>query len=617
MRRSTVWVALVCVLVVPACDDEGGTSQPATSASPEPSRTDLDGADSDILDAPELPTPSPTIDQRICRADGLEERPLVLLTGSDPATIASRVARRTHRCAPTVVVAPDEGWAASLAVPVAAANDAPLLLVRPEEPPATAETLTALETTTVIGVGVDAAPTDLPGFQPLAPLPLPLATGDEAAAAPSGPRSPEVRLALLIADYLDTQDFIAIPHEDVRGRTAAALQADPRSALLPIPADDRELEDLARALPATARLRLVDGPSADAALRRILAVGLDAELVEGERWPLGDETSWLVDPDDPIAGAVAAVAAHGRGEALLPIDGDDLRAGVADAARLRETAPDRAVVVGAVTPNASWQYEVVRDGAPLPGGAFRLFDGERLIVLTDALPPGASPPDDDAFDTALGRIRELGGTFDDSSVRSSQGLELDLSPLLAGQTLDVGDPVSPADLVGVTFDRTAQEGLHLVIQLPDDTARALSIVQDLPELFANPHVGVSIAVTGDVDESPVLEGLQPLIDELAQLTRARRLPQKLLLVRLDAAAPLDADVAAVLAADEGSSIPPELAVVLELEGSSAEAVDEVAASDDEAEPQPWHYGWRYDVDDQQPEVPEGLLAADVAVITFS
>lgn len=233
-----------------------------------------------------------------------------------------RVAEQTHRCAPVVVVADDDPWVASLAAAVAQAADAPLLLADAASPEALAATLSRLDVEELVTVGLEFAAFGLPGTELLAPDDLPDPASDEVSDTPDAgsdtdEREPpaagadHLRLAVWVADHLGTDRFLAVANEDAEARAAALTRMTPDLALLPLPDD---LETVVTGLPAGARLKVLAGDrDARATADRLLGLGLDAAVA--------------AEGDDPWARAMsAAVAAAGRTEGLLPVDGQDLRA---------------------------------------------------------------------------------------------------------------------------------------------------------------------------------------------------------------------------------------------------------------------------------------------------
>jgi hypothetical protein len=588
---------VLAALLLGACTTDAPVAEPAP---PDPPPTsDAAPAPQEEPDEPEAPPAPPA-----CRHDQLEPEGPVDLTGPDAADVAARIAARTHACSPTVVVVPgDDARTALLAVAVAQAADAPLLLHDDDTP----ARLSALAAEQVITVGLSAQGLGPPGTAIGATEPVAGSSNggtDDAEAAPEPARPPEL-LALLVAEHLGVEHFLAVP-DRVRLLAAAAARLGNGQALLPVPDDDERLSELVAALPDTARIEVLAGsPERQATLtERLRAVGLDAELAEGALWPEASSTTWLGDPRQGGTFAAATVAALARGEVVVPIDATDLRAGREDTQRLRGILARRSVLVGELTPDASWQLSVVSDGPALPGGGFRLFEDERMVALYGH--PGSRALGvlgEQDLDATVDRLREVAQPYGADGVRVLPTFEI-ITTIASAEAGELGDYSrrTPIATLRPWVDRAAEEGLYVVLDLQPGRTDFRTQAQQYEELLREPHVGLALdpewrlgpdqrhlRQIGSVSAAEV----QEVADWLAELTREANLPQKLLV--------LHQFRFSMLPDREDILAPPELALVVHMDGQGpiATKYDTYAALTRGHEDR-WLWGWKNFYDEDLP-----------------
>lgn len=646
MRRSTAWL-FVAALALAAC-----TGDPQ----PDAEDTVADGP-GDVDEPGDEPTDDGDTDAP-CRHDDLEDDALVSIAGDDPGDVSTEVAARTHRCAPVGVVAPTGGWDALLAVPIARAADAPLLLVDPASPAALASTFEALEVDELVAVGMPLDGLDRPGTALMVPDAAgapedtsdvteedateadateedateegateegafgddstdaeadDTTTADDTVAAADAAAA--ARLALQVAEHLGVERFLAVRHDDAHARLAAAYRADGTTALLPVPDEAAALAELAAALPAAAQVTVLASDDAEALAGELRAAGLDVDTATDELWPSdAGPTGWLADPAQADASAVAAVAAAGRDEALLPIDAADLRAGD-DARRLRELAPDRLVLIGDVTEEADWQLETVLTGPTLPGGGHRLFENERMVAIYGH--PGSTvlgALGEQDLDGAVERVREVAAPYgaDGAEVLPTFEIITTIASAEPGPRGDYSRRTDP-EVLRPWVDRAAEEGFYVVLDLQPGRTDFLEQAQDYEELLLEPHVGLALDPEWRLEPDQVhlrqigsvrAEEVQRVADWLAALTREHRLPQKALVLHQFRLAMLpDRDTIVT---------PPELAIVVHMDGQGAiedkYGTYELITTGAEDR---WVWGWKnfYDEDIPTP-TPDEVLAVD-------
>ncbi|MEX2504534.1 MAG: hypothetical protein WD378_06765 [Egicoccus sp.] len=579
-------------------EDQAGDGE-SDSADPAAGSTDAEP------DAPESESeaesePAP----RECTTDGPAEV-VTDLTGDDPATVSIAVASSTHTCSDIVVVAnADEPWAAPLAAPLASTAGAPLLLAPGDDLTAVTDTITALAPFEVIAVGFD------PDLEVDVEVRAITADADEAGGN---------ALALAVADDLGAGRALGFLSTDAGSLAAVLSRAAEGLPLLPLPADDERLRQLVTDLPPDLQVETIarEEEGARALAGRLLDLGVDAQASSRPRFATdAGEVAWLADPADLPGYAVAAAAAGGRGEVLLPISGQTPWYGGERMARLREVAPDRTGVVGAVdAARASWQLQTVLTSEPLPTGAYTLFETERIVAMYGT--PGSGSLGvlgEQGVNAAVERAQQIAKPYgaDGREVLPAFEIITTIASAEAGEQGDYSNRRDP-DLIREWVDRAADEGFYVVLDLQSGRTDFLTQAQEYADLLHEPHVGLALdpewrlepderhlRQIGSVEAAEV----QQVADWLAELVRDERLPQKLLL--------LHQFRHSMLPDRDTIEIGPELAGVVHMDGQGPIGTkygtyDAITAGAEDR----WWWGWKnfYDEDFPTP-TPEEVLALD-------
>lgn len=602
MRHA--WLVCSALLAITvACTDA-----PAPVAADPPDDDGLPAAAPEDTTAPTatddlgLAQPPPEEPQP-CRFDGLEDEAIISLTSGGLAELSLEVAGRTHRCAPVTVVAPaDAPWAASLAAPLASVLEAPLLLLDADDPAPLLDRLEELETADVLAVG------SVAGLRPR--FPGTITPVDDPAATP-------MQRALAIAEHAGVTRFLAFPQEDLVARAGALSRLDGETALLPITDEPAAAANLAARLRPTVRLEVVaaDLDVAAELSDTLLAVGIDAVAAARPVFLGGSTTAWLVDPGQPQATAIAALAATGRADALLPIDPTDLRRGGSLARRVRDLQPRRTVLTGAMTPDAAWQLPLILDGPELPGGGFLLFEDRRVVALYGSpVYPTLGALGEQPLDETVPRLREVAEPYGTDSRQVLPAFEM-MATVASGEAEDTEDFSRRTDIEVLRpwIDRARDEDLYVVLDLQPGRTDFLTQAQEYEELLVEPHVGLALDAEWRLTEEQVhldqigsvpAAEVQQVIDWLAALTREHQLPQKLLVLHQfqDGMLP-DRDTL---------EAPPELAVVVHMDGQgSLPAKDETYAAITEGAEDRWWWGWKNFYDEDEPvATPEQVLSRE-------
>jgi hypothetical protein len=596
--RSLWWSSLGLLLVLLGCS--GAETDSSDLASDQPASSEDAAAEDGASDASDgtgsgTDEPEPA---RECRHDGLEEDATVELVGDDPVATSHELVRRSHRCAETVVLVGDDAWPAALGVAVAVGADAPLLLVDLDAPETTADVTADLDPSTVITLGVpDLA---LPGVDRER---VELTVGD----AEAGAIGHEAALALAVIEHLDVDRAYAVAADDEDARAAATARNGGGTPLLPVPTDDGELAALAAELPPRMRLEVVatDDEGAGALADRLVDVGLDAEPAEGPAWePGSSDTVWLVDPSQGSTSAAVAAAASGRGEPVHAIDADDVRAGRTGADPLVELDPDRAVLVGEVTEDASWQLPVLLDGPRLPGGGLLLFEDRRMVALYGT--PSSTvlgALGEQGLDETVARAREVAEPYgaDGMEVLPAFEMIVTIASAQAGARGDYSNRLDPESF-RPWIDRAAEEGFYVILDLQPGRTDFLEQAQEYESLLLEPHVGLALDPEWRLEDDEVhlrqigsvdAEEVQRVADWLAELTREHHLPQKLLVLH---------QFRHTMLPDRDTIVaPPELAVVVHMDGQGAIGTKyETYASLTAGAEDRWLWGWKNFYDEDHP-----------------
>ena len=601
MRRPW-FVLFAAVAVAAAAGACSNGSEPQTDVAGEvPAAVPDEDPDPDPDGVPEDgPVAAPPPDPEPCRHDALEDDDLVTLRASGVMGLSLEVADRTHRCAEVVVVAAaDAAWAAAIAAPAAAILDAPLLLLGPGGPAPVAERIAALGADRVVTVGVSGA--DLPG-----------------AVTELGPDVDDpTTLALEVASYLEVTRFLAVPADDTLARAGALSRLDDQTALLPVVDDPAALSDLAADLLPTATLQVVamNLEVAGELSGRLLGVGIDAVVATRPVFLSGTTTTWLFDVGQPAATAVAAVAAAGRGEAILPIDPDDLRRGDAAPQRLRDARPRRVVTVGEITDDAHWQVPLLLQGSELPGGGFLLFEDRRMVALYGSPEyPELGAMGQQSLEETIPRLREAAEPYAADGHDVLPAFEM-IVTIASAEAEDTEDFSRRTDIQVVRpwVERAAEEDIYVILDLQPGRTDFLTQAQGYEELLLEPHVGLALDPEWRLEDDQVhlnqigsveAAEVQEVIDWLADLTRDNLLPEKLLVLHQFQFGMLpDRDTIAV---------PPELAVVVHMDGQgSLSAKNETYAAITAGAEDRWLWGWKNFYDQDEPvATPAQVLELD-------
>jgi len=249
-------------------------------------------------------------------------------------------------------------------------------------------------------------------------------------------------------------------------------------------------------------------------------------------------------PRDPTSLAAAATA-RASGARLLAVGHPDPRTDANLIAALSESPPGPVLALGtAFGPPETLRYrlDVAASGVQLPGGGQILYPGRQMVALYGH--PGTP---------ALG---VLGEQDVDGAIARAQQLAADYQPLVDVPVVPAFEIITtvasagagpdgnysyeaPVDLLRPWVDAAGKAGVYIVLDLQPGRTDFLTQAKRYEELLARPYVGLALdpewrlkpdqrhlVQIGSVTAAEV----NSVVTWLADLTRAHKLPQKLLLL---------------------------------------------------------------------------------------
>ncbi|GAA1298623.1 hypothetical protein [Pseudonocardia xinjiangensis] len=314
--------------------------------------------------------------------------------------------------------------------------------------------------------------------------------------------------------------------------------------------------------------------------------------------------SVLVLAQDSPAQAAATATARASGAEVVVVPGADPRRAPEPPRR-----PEHVLALGSAFGTSDVldrRLAVAATGVQLPGGGQVLFPGRRMVALYGH--PGAP---------ALGVLGEQGV---EESVKRAQSLAAEYQPLL-------GEPVVPAFEVITTVadsgpgpdgdyssessvadlrpwvDAARGAGVYVVLDLQPGRSDFLTQARRYEELLAQPHVGLALDPEWRLAPqqrhrtqigSVGVDEINSVITWLADLTRDRVLPQKLLMVH-------QFRLSMISGREKLDTSRDELGVILHADGFGTPDLKlQTWATLHEAQPSGVHWGWKNFYDEDRP-----------------
>lgn len=549
------------------------------------------------------PTPAPTTaapaDPATARTR-LPDDPVVVLDGADGVARAVQASRAVYARTPVAVLAPADDVAAQLrAASAAVALGAPLLLSGPDEvPDAVADEVRRLRADAVLAVG------DVParGLPDDVVVPAPAdddALGDvvrrelappEPDAATTDPADPRAAVAAVAALDRDEPVLLGPPAPDAGPAPTASPTPTPTpsgaAAHVPGFRSGPEPADDAPALPRTTP----PDPLADGV---VLTLGAAEDLA-----------------------AVATARAAGLDVVLTP--DPDPRAVPAVVDALAAAAPTTTLALGpAFGPpdDLAWRVETAATGVHLPGGGQVLFPGRRMVATYGT--PGSTALGllgeqelPDAIATAQ-RLARAYRPLTDEPVVPAFEIIATIASAGAGDDGNYSDELPPERFL--PWVEAAQEaGVYVVLDLQPGRTDFLTQAKAYEELLRHPNVGLALDPEWRLEPDQVhlrqigsvtAAEVNLVVDWLADLTRAHRLPQKLLILH-------QFSLRMITDRQDVDTTRPELAVLIHADGQGTQPAKAGTwrALHQDAPPHVW-WGWKNFIDEDSPTLtPEQTYA---------
>jgi hypothetical protein len=350
--------------------------------------------------------------------------------------------------------------------------------------------------------------------------------------------------------------------------TAWAQQADPGVPVVAAPADISAVEDATGRNfgdeQAVAADRLIDTvASLDPELPPLLTVdgaGADATASTStdnpESEPPGAADLPRVAPDaaldtllvivarDP-ASLAAAATARASGARLMTVTSPDPRTDPDVIAALAAEPPGQVLALGTAFGSPEtlrYRLDVAASGVELPGGGQILYPGRQMVALYGH--PGTA---------ALGVLGEQGV---ERAITRAQQMAADYQPLVDVPVVPAFEIIttvassgagpdgnysfeSPLDLIRPWADAAGEAGVYVVLDLQPGSTDFLTQAKRYEELLARPYVGLALDPEWRLQPNQrhlvqigsVTAGeINTVVTWLADLTRAHKLPQKLLML---------------------------------------------------------------------------------------
>jgi hypothetical protein len=527
-------------------------------------------------------------------------------SGADPVAAAVALSAEVFECARDVVVVSTADLdRVALAARLTAALGGPLLFGRSTATPVLEAELARLIPQRVWLVGDDAE---------LAVLP----EGTEVEAVSGDLR----RLAAVVNRQVDGEGTLVLPEEAGPATVAVVVQAMVEGSALKPPAPSTTTTVAPTTTTGAATTSTVTTTTSPAGGE----AGSPAERLPVVLAGTGESgVAWLVEAGEPELALAAAAVAWSSGGFMALVDGADLRS-LPEVGRALQAAPtpvERVHLVGEITDDASWQLPLLLEGEELPGGGYLLFPGRRLVALYGhAWAPELGALGEQSPGQSVERIRPIAAQYAEEGLVAVPAFEIiaTVADSRAGADGNYSNETSLDDLRPL-IEAAGQAGLYVLLDLQPGRTDFLTQARLYEEFLRLPYVGLALDPEwrlgpgefhlqqyGSVPAAEINE----VSAWLAGLVREERLPQKMLLLhqfRLSML-PERAEVA----------IPPELAVVIQMDGQGAlddkyQTWAAVTAGTGNAG---WFWGWKNFYDEDAPmATPEQVLDLEPPVVYVS
>lgn len=263
-----------------------------------------------------------------------------------------------------------------------------------------------------------------------------------------------------------------------------------------------------------------------------------------------------VEPAEPVTGALAlttgaptelaaAATARAAGAELAVVPGGDPRATAETVAALSQAQADHVVGLGdgfGDEETLRWRTAAAATGLELPGGGQLVLPGKRYVALYGTPVTGAlGVLGEQGVEETVARAAEHAAPYEElteDTVVPALEIIATVASAGAGDDGNYSNELPPESLRPLV-DAAGEAGQYVVLDLQPGRASFLEQAQQYAELLALPHVGLALDPEwnlGPQDRHLVRIGsvtaaeVNEVVDWLADLTRERNLPQKLLVL---------------------------------------------------------------------------------------
>ena len=401
-----------------------------------------------------------------------------------------------------------------------------------------------------------------------------------------------------------------------RARTGAAT-------VVAVPADPRAVgEATGLRFPASRRIPADGGPAAVAGLdptapTALVAAGAPAPpagKVHGSvprvhrGAPLSSTVVLATGSPESLAGIATARAAGAR---VQLTDGEtDPRHSAGAVTALSRDHPDAVVALGAgwaAQEGLDWKVRTAASGRQLPGGGQVLFPGRMLVALygTPGTPALGVLGEQD-LPASIQRARDHAAAFEplvDVPVVPAFEIIATIASSAPGPDGNFSSESDPAAL-RPWVEAAGRAGLYVILDLQPGRADFLTQAKEYQSLLELPFVGLALDPEWRLGPTEVplqqigsvgVDEINRVVTWLADLTRAKALPQKLLVVH-------QFRLGMIGGRDRLDTSRDELGVVLHADGQGSQGNKQAtwAALHAHLPAAPLHWGWKNFYDEDQP-----------------
>lgn len=487
-----------------------------------------------------------------------DHAPVVVLAGADPAAQLEAASLAVVLGAPALAAA----GASAAAEDVLAAE------------------LDRLGTTTVLAVG------DVTGW------PVPAPEGDEPSPSPTG--RPDVDVVAAPDDLAGLATVLGV--EPVAG---AAVEAG------------GEVAAVAALDGATPTVLGVAASDAAAAAATAAPTGDDDGTSDGALPPLAATApvpGLVVLSDGGAAQVLAVGTARAAGARVLPVPGGDPRGSSEVIQALAAQPPTTVVALGPAFGSADLlgpRVATAATGVELPGGTQLLFNGTRYVALYGT--PGAPALGvlgEQGVPETIARAEQHAAALQPySSERVVPALEVIATVASAGAGPDGNYSAErPVSELRPLVDAAREAGQYVVLDLQPGRTDFLTQARQYEELLLEPHVGLALDPEWRLRPDQVhlrqigsvgIDEVNQVVTYLADLTRDRRLPQKMLVLH---------QFALSMIQDRGrlDTSRSELALTIHVDGQGTQPAKNGTWQTLRRDAPPVHWGWKNFYDEDVP-----------------